>query len=513
VLDMQAGVLTLARDRFGKKPLFWTMQDGHLRFASEINVLVLGRPDARPNRPRITEWALYRTVDVGTETLTEGVFSLPAGHFMQVVDGRPQTPRAYYVPASRVDVHTWQRLCRADTRGVIDEIETGLATAVQDRLVSDVRLGTLCSGGVDSSLVTALCARHLPDVTAFNVEVHGYEDDDESRHAMAVARALGIELLICPLTPESYRDNLVRAIYHCGAPLTHPNSVAFLLVSEFAKKHGVTILLSGEGADELFGGYPHRYRRYGQFLRAQRWLARVPGRLRKALALAGSAATPYPFTRLTYDGLVSHALGFIDGFARDAIYEQCVEAYGFVPDATERAVMAEMLADLSIFLPALLRRLDRMSMAASVECRVPFLDHRLADQVMNLPLDYRLHHATDKWILKEIAARHLPRAIVHRKKKGFPLPIADYLAPLARPDFFRDGFCEDVLGMDPRGLRTTLAAWRQNVQGFFSLLALEIWGRIFFHRERPESVSDHLLGRTRAAGAVPAVTVEAGVAL
>jgi asparagine synthase (glutamine-hydrolysing) len=502
VHDTRTGVLTLARDRFGKKPLYWTMRDGHLAFASEIKVLTELGGDLQVNRQRLAEWALYRTADVGaSETLVDGIFSLPAGHLMRVVEGRPETPRPYYVAASRVDVEAWRRLGRAQTGAVVGEVEAALVTAVRQRLVSDVRLGTLCSGGLDSSLVTALCAQHLPGVAAFNVALEGYEALDESRYASAVARSLGIELLVYPLTPETYRQNLVRAIYHSDAPLTHPNSVAFLLVSEFAKKNGVSVLLSGEGADELFGGYPHRYRRYGQFLRAQRLLAHAPARARKALALAGSAATSLPLTRYSiYDGLIPHALGFVDGFSREGIHQRCVDAYAFIPDPTDRAVLAEMLADLSIFLPALLRRLDRMSMAASVECRAPFLDHRFVDLAINLPLDYRLHGATDKWVLKTIAARHLPRSIVYRRKVGFPLPIAEYLAPVARGEFFRDGFCEQGLGMDRRGLQTTIAGWRDNVQGFFSLLALEIWGRTFFHRERPEDVTDRMLTGAAAAG-------------
>jgi len=495
VLDTHTGVLTLARDRFGKKPLYWSMREGHLQFASEIKVLMQVGGDLRVNKQRLAEWALYRTTDVGSpETLVEGIFSLPAGHLMRVVGGRPEAPQPYYVPASRVDVRAWQRLHQAKTGAVVEEVEAAIETAVRERLVSDVRLGTLCSGGLDSSLITALCARHLPGVTAFNVAVEGYEAIDESRYAQAVARSVGGDLLVYPLTPEAYRQNLVRTIYCNDAPLTHPNSVAFMLISEFAKKNGVTILLSGEGADELFGGYPQRYRRYGQFLRVQRLLSHAPARVRKALALAGSAVTSLPFTRCSiYDGLISHALGFVDGFSREGIHQRCADAYAFVPDAIDRAVMAEMLADLSIFLPALLRRLDRMSMAASVECRVPFLDHRLVDLVINLPLDYRLRGRTDKWLLKAIAARHLPRSIVYRRKAGFPLPFADYLAPLARAEFFRDGFCEQALGMDPRGLQTTIEGWRQNVQGFFNLLALEIWGQLFFNRERVEDVSGRLL--------------------
>jgi asparagine synthase (glutamine-hydrolysing) len=178
-----------------------------------------------------------------------------------------------------------------------------------------------------------------------------------------------------------------------------------------------------------------------------------------------------------------------------------MEAYRFVADEAERAVLAAMLADVTNFLAPLLRRLDRMSMAASVECRAPFLDHRLVRVVLNLPLSYRLRGATDKWMLKEIAARYLPHSIVYRKKVSFPLPLKDYLAPLAHEDFFSRGFCLDFLGMHPRGVLGVVANWQQNVHGFFNLLALEIWGRLFFLHQPLEDLTNHLdqlSGRTSA---------------
>jgi asparagine synthase (glutamine-hydrolysing) len=156
-----------------------------------------------------------------------------------------------------------------------------------------------------------------------------------------------------------------------------------------------------------------------------------------------------------------------------------------------------MLADVTNFLTPLLRRLDRMSMAASVECRAPFLDHRLVETVFNLPLRYRLRGATDKWVLKEIAAHYLPRNIVDRKKVGFPLPLADYLAPLAHEEFFRCGFCLEVIGMHQRGVLNAVSKWQENVHGFFNLLTLEIWGRLFFLHQPVEEVSERLMQLSR----------------
>jgi asparagine synthase (glutamine-hydrolysing) len=501
VWDRRTETLILARDRFGKKPLYHALLDGHLLFASEMKALAPLLPEPRVNAWRLAEWSLYRTTDCGRpETLLEGISALPPGHLLRVARGRLEAPRRYYAIEARVDVGQWQRLDRAPVEAVRDEIESLLAASVCDRLVSDVPLGTLCSGGLDSGLVTALCARHRPGVTAFNVSVQGYPALDERRHAAAVARALGVDLRVYPLTADAYRASLVRAVYHSDAPLTHPNSVALLLVSEFARSHGVTILMSGEGGDELFGGYPQRYRRARQLRRVGDLLARAPARLRKALGLAGGAVLGLPVTRFTeYEGLLAHAVGFLDGYAREGLYRRCVDAYGFVPDEVARGVLAAMLADLSVFLSPLLRRLDRMSMAASVECRAPFLDHRLAEVAVNLPLRYKLRGGADKWVLKAIAERHLPRDLVHRRKVGFPLPLADYVGPLAGVEFFRGGFCEDALRLDRRALLERVAGWRHDVHTFFSLLTLEIWGRLFVARQHPDEVNEALLARAGAA--------------
>jgi asparagine synthase (glutamine-hydrolysing) len=273
-----------------------------------------------------------------------------------------------------------------------------------------------------------------------------------------------------------------------------------MLVSQFARRHGVEILLSGEGADELFGGYVQRYRRYRRFLQARRALARLPARLRKIVALTGYAADGVPATSFwEYEGLLGHATAFLDGFTRNDLQRRCEDAYHFVPHAGDRAVLGAMLADLTNFLAPLLRRLDRMSMAASVECRTPFLDRDLVREVVNLPLDYRLHGRTDKWLLKQVAERHVPRAVVYRRKVGFPLPVRDYLAPLARPEFFTDGFCVDFLGLQPGGMLDLVAGWEQQVHGFFNLLALEIWGRLFFLGQSVDEVTDRMLATGRPA--------------
>jgi asparagine synthase (glutamine-hydrolysing) len=183
-------------------------------------------------------------------------------------------------------------------------------------------------------------------------------------------------------------------------------------------------------------------------------------------------------------------------------------AYSFVPDRIERAILGGMLADITNFLTPLLRRLDRMSMAASVETRCPFLDQRIVHAVINLPLKYKLRRYTDKWVLKQIASAYIPAEIVNRKKKGFPLPVADYIAPLVDKSLFDRGFCTEVLGLQKPGLMAAVDDWRGNVHGFFNLLSLEIWGRLFFLGESVARV-DARLQAIESARRVDASTVEA----
>jgi asparagine synthase (glutamine-hydrolysing) len=265
IYDGATDTVTLARDRFGKKPLYYTFEDQHILFASEVKALLAATSRREVNQQRLMEWSLYRNVDFGSpETLFTGILSLPPGHFMEIRGGRLGSPQRYYAPEAQVTPERYERLATASPEALVRELDATLAASVRDRLVSDVPVGTLCSGGIDSSLITAYCARERQDILAFNVAVTGYRQLDESGYADKVARSLGIRLLTCEANGDVFRDNLVRAIYHSDYPLTHPNSVFFMKVSELARSHGVIVLLSGEAADELFGGYMQRYRRYRQ---------------------------------------------------------------------------------------------------------------------------------------------------------------------------------------------------------------------------------------------------------
>jgi asparagine synthase (glutamine-hydrolysing) len=342
---------------------------------------------------------------------------------------------------------------------------------------------------VDSSILTAIAARHHGALTAFHVSVEGYPALDERPYAEEVTRRLGIPLIRHAMTAEGFRRALPHAAYLTDMPLTHPNSIAFLQICQVARANGVIVLLAGEGADELFGGYEW-YRRYRAFLRARRLLAYLPRKIRKGVQLAGYASSGMRATGFLFDELLPHTVPFLDGYARMDWQEECEAAYRFVDNSLDQAVLGAMLADLGDFLTPLLRRLDRTSMGASVECRLPFLDHRIASLAVSLPLAYRVGRRADKWVLKQIAAHQFPAGFVRRRKVGFPLPLHDYLAPLARRELFDKGFCYQVLGLRPRGVHAVVDAWRESIHGFFNLLSLEIWGRLFVLREPLDVVND-----------------------
>jgi asparagine synthase (glutamine-hydrolysing) len=403
------------------------------------------------------------------------------------VAGGRRSARRWYLPPERVRAEEMRRLRGLSAAAVVDEVERAVQVAVSERLMSDVPVGTLLSGGLDSSLVTALAAKERP-ITCFSVSIDGREDLDELRFARAVADHLKLELVPRRLDGRAFRRDLARAVRLSDLPLTHANSVAYLQICAAARAHGTLVLLSGEGADELFGGYRWRYRRHRDVLRLLRWLERLPRRLRQGLELAGLASAGLPVEARRFGEQLPQAVRFADRGERLDWGARCREAYAFVGDPIDRSTLGTMLADLGDFLTPLLRRLDHMSMGASVECRVPFLDHRVVELGIQLPLEYRVGRRADKWVLKEVARRHLPRALVGRKKMGFPLPLAEYLAPLAHGEFFAQGFWLEVAGIRRRALEESIATWQAQPYAFLALVSGEIWGRMTFMEQSVDAI-------------------------
>ena len=486
--DTRSDEVVLVRDRYGKKPLFYFGQGSSVVFASELKALVLGCNGLKLDHQALGEWLLYRNVDaLRARTLIDGVKRVLPGHVV-TISPRGVTARQYYAPANHVDEASYRRFAESAPGDVIDEIDELLDESVRLRLVSDVPVGVLLSGGLDSSLVTAIAAKHTRKLTTFNVSITGHAELDESRYAKQLAETHGLPFVPLALTGSNFRRALPRVTYLEDLPLTHPNSTAYYLISRVARDHGVPVVLSGEGADELFGGYAWNYRRRQQLAALDPLLRLIPRRIYAVLELLVYSHAGMPIGVHRFKDLLLPTVELLDRYARADLQTRCREAYAFVRRATERNVQAAMLADISDFLAPLLRRLDRTSMGASVESRVPFLDHRVVHAAINLPLRFKLGARTDKWVLKQVALRYMPRSLVFRKKAGFPLPVDEYIAPIVNPRFFSGGFCENVLELGPRGTAEALSARQAYARDSFGLIALEMWGRIFMLGQSVEDV-------------------------
>ena len=439
-LDLARRRLLLVRDRFGVKPLYYARHDGGLWFASEIGALLAAGVPRRADRALLHEAVGAGWLN-GPRTWVEGVFRLLPGRMMSVsLDDLSVQERVWYEPAEVVDRR------RRD-----GDVEDALRTAVRRRLMADVPVGTMCSGGLDSSLVAACARDEHPDIRAYNAAITDQPEVDEGPWAAKVAEALGIELRTVTMTADDWRAGLVATCVHNEHPLVHESSVPMAAIAALAHRDGVKVLLSGEAADELFGGYPWRHA-------APRFPWRVP-------------APPAP----TEPGEAAYA---------SDVRARAARAYGRGPRGRAAATL---LADLRLYLPHLLNRQDKNTMQHSVETRVPFLDPDLVRLAVNLPLRARL----DKRALREVAARLLPGEVARRPKVGFGFGVDRYLAA-ARPAFLRDGALREELGIEA-------AAWREGLgalRGQRLLLAVsgEVLCRALLHAEPVETVERELWG-------------------
>lgn len=430
--------LDLAVDRMGEKPLYWSFVEGCLVFASELGALRRHPAVARlPLDPVAFARSLCFEHVPGPDSVIAGVHRLGAGQRLHYRDGE-----------IRVEDY-WQPRFVAARRMTSDEdrlrqLEDQLDRSIRARLIADVPVGVFLSGGVDSSLVSALAARHAPGIKAFTIRTP-HADQDESVHAVSVARRLAIEHRIITLGDGDLLAALSAVEQRLDEPFGDSSLVPSFLVCQVAKSE-VTVALGGDGADELLGGHPFLTRRgasrllervpssVGRWLRGRFGAAPLPTRLRfradQALRAAGETAALHPYLWLSA----------FDGQAIDAIATPAFRARLRGADllAPQRALLgtlsglapAERLQSLwlSTYLPwSGAPKLDRAAMWNSFEIRAPFLARSLVDFCLALPARDRIRGSDTKVLLKRLAARHVPAEAVYRRKQGFVVPLAEYL--------------------------------------------------------------------------------------
>ncbi|MDX6671370.1 MAG: hypothetical protein QOI91_1733 [Solirubrobacteraceae bacterium] len=498
-LDRERERLLLVRDRFGVKPLYVARHAGALWFASEIGALLAaGVP--RAARPEVVAHAVAYGWAGGAPTPLEGIDQVAPGTLVDIdLATLEARERRWYDPAGAVDPERAAALADRPRPELAAALEDELRASVRRRLMADVPIGTMCSGGLDSSLITAFARDEHPRIVAYNASVVDQPGADEAPWAELVAGALGVELRTARLTAESWRAGLVPAVAHNELPLMHESSVPMAMVAALARADGVKVLLSGEGADELFAGY--------DFLHPGEYAAVVPAGARRrqraevararlgALARRRGRGLSQAVRRRVADRRGPGAAGVLlpawaPGAAAHAedVRARAATAYAHHPGA-RGALEAALLGDLSTYLPHLLNRQDKNTMQASIETRVPFLDPAVVALALNLPLEARTLPLR-KGVLRDLGATHLPPRVARRAKVGFGFDVRRYLEGAVRPEFLLGGALREAFGQ-PRD------AWAAVVGNASSAHALRLWSgeawwRLFVNGAGQDAVAAEL---------------------
>jgi asparagine synthase (glutamine-hydrolysing) len=504
IWDQPRQRLFAARDRLGKKPFYYYWDSQTFAFASEIKAL-LEHPEisATPNEAVFGEYLAFGYVS-GEETMFGGIRKLMPGHWLEwFLDGQGQ-------PQLRIERYWDVPMQGGEVRPEgewIDRTRQTLEEAVQLRLMADVPLGTFLSGGVDSSAITALVQRMtIGRVKSFAV---GYPEQDYSEldYARQVAAVIGTEHHEVVLGREDFFNALPALIWHEDEPICWPSSVSLYFLSRLAADQ-VKVVLTGEGSDELFGGY-ERYRWTPLNLRAAGVYRFVPETLRRAVR---SFITSSPLLRADLRRKTGHSfLGrepnleslYLDNFYAAFSLQDQRQLWNTVPcgpvyepylrhwEAHPKASLLQRMlyADQKTYLVELLMKQDQMSMAASIESRVPFLDHELVALAMQIPDYLKIKGREQKYILKKSVEDLLPPSIVYRRKKGFPTPLRQWMrdedgGAVMEPLRSRTGFLSHYVQMEAvqRLLESHQSGREDATDRIWRLLNLAHWGEMQFGR-------------------------------
>ncbi len=469
VFDREDRVLTLGRDRLGIKPLYWGHADGRVIFASELKALkTLPNFDAKIDRQALGAYLCTGYVPAPASIYC-GIEKLEPGMLLGIDEDGETRSDTYW---SLLDVALEGRaaLIDASDADARDALESVLSDAVTRRMVADVPLGVFLSGGIDSSTVTALMqANSTTPVKSFSVGFHE-QAYNEATQAKAVAAHLGTDHTELYVTAAEAQAVVPKLPQIYDEPFADSSQIPTFLVSEMTRRH-VTVALSGDGGDELFAGY----NRYAQGLRLARMLRPLPRPVATCLASMIGAVPPSMWDRLftmvpealrpRLAGDKAQKLASVLGKGAGDYYRTLIASWGDAWSLVEgagapsqpafseatRARFGDELswmqyADSVTYLPDdILTKVDRASMAVSLEARVPLLDHRVVDFAWHLPDRFKVRDGQGKWLLRQVLQKYVPRDLVERPKMGFSVPIDAWLrGPL-------QGWAADLL--DPAAMR------------------------------------------------------------
>jgi len=484
--DAATNVLFLARDRAGEKPLFYSVTGDEIRFASELKGLLADPSFGRKIDPAALDCYLAMGYVPGEACILQGARKLPPAHAMTFNVASAETNIWRYwrtPPAPDIDNN--------DDASLVEELEVLLADAVRRQLVADVPVGILLSGGVDSSLVTAMAARASSRVKTFTVGFEGYEKHDEAQFARLVANHFGtehIELQAGNTGPEIL--NLLARQY--DEPLNDSSMIPTFLVSRLVREH-CTVALGGDGADEMFGGYEQHRR----ILLLKSRFGRIPLGFRKLLAAVGDAALPTGFRgrnwikalEVDFETQLPAVAAHFGIRERRALMgpdwqtpaDKIREAR--VPPAADLLQRATR-TDFENYMPEdILVKVDRASMLASLEMRAPFLDFRISEFAFGrVPSRLKADAAERKILLKRLCKKVLPPQFDADRKQGFSIPLPVWLKAGPWRDFVADVLLDPKSTFDRRTVTALIdghGKYRNNSERLFGLTLFELWRRAY----------------------------------
>ena len=488
IYDQTHNTLFMARDRAGEKPLYWAEHRGGLVFASELKALMADREFPRRLSPEGLAYYLSFGYVPGDQCILQGVHKLKPAHCLTwPLSGSGPTIRRYWdiPPPSADDGSTIE--------GLADELQQLLTCAVGEQLVADVPLAVLLSGGIDSSLVTAIAARASPGrVRTFTVTLPDHPELDEGRFARSVAEYLRTDHVELPLDHSSV-DLIQTLATQYDEPIADSSMIPTYLLAKTVSRH-CKVVLGGDGGDELFGGYLT----YQSALRRERLQRRLPRRARSSIAAMAKCVLPLGAkgrnTLMALDGTTA------DGIAQSAIWTDYSDVPRVSPwlarrlpehppklwrrdlvEALRGLPGAAMAADFRSYLPEdILVKVDRASMLCSLEVRAPFLDRRVVDfAYQRVPNQLRVTLSERKILLKHLARRLLPPDLDVDRKQGFTIPILEWLSPRII-EAWRGDCREEIQAVLSADAASRLLRRRRNLateHGLYAAILLTSWMR------------------------------------
>ena len=452
--DRQAKELTLARDRLGEKPLYYGWQNGTFYFGSELKAI----RESSGFRAEIDRAALCLLLRYGyvpaPHSIYENISKLAAGSYLTVSTAAPEPRIRKYWSAATVALAYGHKSFSGSAQDAVDELERLVLEAVDQQMIADVPLGAFLSGGIDSSTIVALAqCQSMRPIKTFSIGF-GEEEYDEARYAKKVADYLGTEHTELYVTPEEAMAVIPDLPSIFCEPFADSSQVPTLLVSRLARE-SVTVALSGDGGDELFGGYT----RYPRTVEAWARVSHMPWIMRQYTAAAVSAFPAPVLERLSrylpqsmriadfgdraHKFVAAMTARDFTGFYRNFMHSNHRNPEALVSGVRKAATTHHdqvadlsalndydrmMLLDVLRYLPDdILTKVDRAAMAVSLETRVPLLDHRIVEFALALPHSIKIRTGMLKWPLRQVLFRHVPAHLFNRPKKGFAVPIEQWL--------------------------------------------------------------------------------------